>query len=332
MAMLKRNRLLANKIWQATRFLFLLLDRTAPLREDQTIHFEDCHSKDQLSLLDQWIYSRLHSMIQKIETGFTNYDFHQATDALYRFLYGDMCDVYLEGVKPLTGRRLETSTLVLARCLEASLRCLAPFMPYLSEELYQRLHSQFQQRRIGFHRSQSVVTADYPAPLQWVVWKNETLEKDFDRIFQAVAEVRSIKLQYGITKSKPKCVLVWPSDSTHDEIPTLISTLAGVGDVKFSVDGVPPGTFVSRTITDGSVHVDLSGVVDIVGESKKCRTKIGKLKRQLERLDATVSASAYASNAPVHVQESHQKKMTALRQEIDQLENYLTIIGELTNR
>jgi len=77
MGMLKRNRLLANKIWQATRFLFLLLDRTAPLPEDQAIQFEGCYSKDQLSVLDQWIYSRFHSMTQRIETGFTNYDFHQ---------------------------------------------------------------------------------------------------------------------------------------------------------------------------------------------------------------------------------------------------------------
>lgn len=128
-------------------------------------------------------------------------------------------------------------------------------------------------------------------------------------------------------------MLVWPSDSiADDEILTLISTLAGVGDVKFCIDSVPTGTFVSRTIAGGSVHIDLSGVIDVVGESNKSRTKIGKLKRQLERLDATVSASAYVSNAPVHVQQSHQKKIIALRQEIAQLENYLTIISELTNR
>ena len=77
MSILKRNRLLANKIWQATRFLILLLDRTAPPFTDRAIHFEDYDSVDQLSLLDQWIYSRLYSMIHKIETGFTCYDFHQ---------------------------------------------------------------------------------------------------------------------------------------------------------------------------------------------------------------------------------------------------------------
>jgi len=128
-------------------------------------------------------------------------------------------------------------------------------------------------------------------------------------------------------------VLVLPTDSsTGDEILSLISTLAGVGDVDLSVGSVPTGTYVSRTIADGSVHVDLSGVIDVVGESNKCQTKISKLKRQLERLNATVSAPAYVSSAPAHVQESHQKKITALHQEIDQLENYLTMIGELTNR
>ena len=157
---MKKNRLFGNKIWQATRYLFLLLDG-APLSEttrNLTLHRQPAD----LPLIHQWIYSRLHSMVQRINSGFIHYDFHHATEALYRFLYAELCDVFLEAVKPLEGSEQEISALVLANCLDVSLRCMAPFMPYLSEELYQRLHSQLAIRHVPFRRSCSILIAAYP--------------------------------------------------------------------------------------------------------------------------------------------------------------------------
>ena len=158
---LKRNRLFCNKIWQATRFLFILLDRL-PAQESslQLISTEDAFQSG--SLINRWIMSRLHAMVERINSGISRYDFHHATDALYNFLYSELCDVYVEAVKNYSGRDLLESVLVMSQCLDVSLRCLAPFMPFLSEELYQRLHNQLGTHKIQAHRARSILIAKFP--------------------------------------------------------------------------------------------------------------------------------------------------------------------------
>lgn len=130
MAILKRNRLFCNKIWQLTRFLFLLLDETSPTTISKDIYLPD-NPIDSL-LVNQWILNGLDKMVNEVNNAMSRYDFHHATDALYNFLYASLCDVYLETIKPLTGVDKQNSAHVLAVCLDVSLRCLAPFMPFLS--------------------------------------------------------------------------------------------------------------------------------------------------------------------------------------------------------
>lgn len=130
MAILKRNRLFCNKIWQATRFLFLLLDEISP--KTGSDYFSWLNEPNNSSLVNQWIMNGLAKMVNQIDGAMTRYDFHHATDALYNFLYGNLCDVYLEAIKPLTGVDKQQSALVLVVCLETALRCLVPFMPFLS--------------------------------------------------------------------------------------------------------------------------------------------------------------------------------------------------------
>jgi len=115
-----------------------------------------------LLLINRWLLSRLHTMVYRVNAGLARYDFHHATDALYNFLYGEFCDVYLEAVKPLTGQEQEEVALVMAKCLDVSLRCLAPFMPFLAEELYQRLHCKLTTYKIQSQRAPSILIAQFP--------------------------------------------------------------------------------------------------------------------------------------------------------------------------
>ena len=158
MATMKRNRLFCNKIWQATRFLFMLMERTpVDCQEDWNVSLNGS-----VLLVHRWILGRLYSMVDRINSGMASFDFHQATDAIYQFLYSQLCDVYLEAIKPLSEQDQRISVLVLAQCLDVALRSMAPFMPYLSEELYQRLHSQLESRQIALERWQSTLIARFP--------------------------------------------------------------------------------------------------------------------------------------------------------------------------
>lgn len=143
--------------------MFLLLDRTATMSEDgYDLGNLSADKKGDLLLINQWIVSRLSAMVHRIDDGMLRYDFHHATDALYEFLYGDLCDVFVEAIKRLGTREQHQSALVLATCLDVSLRCLAPFMPFLAEELYQRLHARLEHHRIRTSRSDSILIAKYP--------------------------------------------------------------------------------------------------------------------------------------------------------------------------
>ena len=160
MAILKRNRLFCNKIWQATRFLFMKLDQISS--GTHSTYSSITLEPGNVSLVNQWILSSLHHTVIKINNGLGSYDFHYATEALYDFLYGHVCDVFVEALKPLLGKEQQESAMVLAICLDASLRCLTPFMPFLSEELYQRLHSKLDHYGILMQRSTSVLSAKFP--------------------------------------------------------------------------------------------------------------------------------------------------------------------------
>lgn len=158
---LKRNRLFCNKIWQATRFLFLLLDRKPASEIVIDLNSFENHPTD-LLVINRWLLSCLYTMVYRVNAGLAQYDFHHATDALYNFFYGELCDVYLEAVKPLTGLEQEEAALVMAKCLDVSLRCLAPFMPFLAEELYQRLHCKLTTYKIQSQRAPSILIAQFP--------------------------------------------------------------------------------------------------------------------------------------------------------------------------
>ncbi|KAI9551128.1 hypothetical protein GHT06_003105 [Daphnia sinensis] len=334
MAILKRNRLFCNKIWQATRFLFRLLDDIPPKTGSDS--FSWLNEPNNSSLVNQWIMNGLAEMVNQIDGAMTRYDFHQATDALYNFLYGNLCDVYLEAIKPLIGKDRQESALVLVVCLDTALRCLVPFMPFLSEELYQRLHSKLADLGIPSSRSVSVLVAEYPSKDEFALWRNEELEKTIDSVLRAVTELRNMKLEYGLAKSKPDAVFVCPSErvlSQVDQYSKLMSTIAGLnvtiyGDI--CLTNSSEKAWVSRTVENCSVHLNLAGMIDRNMELKKNQEKLKKLVENLARLEANMSTASYRSSAPAHVQETHRLKVAFLQTEICQLKEYAKELDKIT--
>nr|CAD7403625.1 unnamed protein product [Timema cristinae] len=161
------NRLLCNKLWQATKYTLMCLDKATP--EWPTID-----DKHKMSIEQRWVLSRLGTAVAEVNTALEKADFHSATQAIRAFLHYELCDIYLtrltlhynQGVhvlfvlqestklamKDSVNAPLTCGTLV--RCLETTLLCLSPFMPYITEELYQRLPLQ--------NKTDSIMVASYP--------------------------------------------------------------------------------------------------------------------------------------------------------------------------
>lgn len=186
-------------------------------------------------------------------------------------------------------------------------------------------------------------------------WKNSEIDQSFQWTLQAVTELRGIKLQYNLTKTKPdgkqfifrslgqlmqllivvffSAIVVFPSEQ-DDELSKHIITLAGLGSVTILKHNQPMdrcgNSFISRTSGEVSVHVNVTGLIDRQAELKKSYDKLTKLKENLAKLNNTISMDSYRKSAPLSVQESHNRKAETMLNEISLLEDYLRELSMLS--
>ncbi|KAK0403635.1 hypothetical protein QR680_017043 [Steinernema hermaphroditum] len=162
-----------NKIWQATKFTMWQLGK-------EFVPESEFKKNGSEATLDLWILSRLSEAVQKCNSGFEEYNFQQVTTAIYNFWLYDFCDVYLEGVKPVFNSKsedkapAETARHVLYHCVETGLRLVCPFMPFITEELWQRLP-----RRANVHNPLSICIAEYPEQEKYP-FLNEEIEREIE--------------------------------------------------------------------------------------------------------------------------------------------------------
>lgn len=179
-----------NKIWNASRFTMMNLG------DDFSPH-DNYELDGSESLVDQWILSRLSYCAKTCNEGFETYAFARVTTACYNFWLYEFCDVYLECTKPVMMDSDEKAKLrtrqILYLCLEAGLRLLSPFMPFVSEELWQRLA-----RRPCEEKVESICVAPYPEADAYPYY-NEQLESQFEKMMSIVRAVRSLKAEKNLT-------------------------------------------------------------------------------------------------------------------------------------
>ncbi|XP_063986483.1 valine--tRNA ligase, mitochondrial-like [Diachasmimorpha longicaudata] len=178
----KTNKHFCNKIWQACRYVLLVTD-------DGGIE-----QPTSLSAVDQWILSKMELMVERVNQNFAERNFYRAVNAVRQFFYYEFCDFYLEatkfGLKNGDKDTVEGHKWTLGKCLEVSLRVLAPVMPYLSEDLYSRLGRKLP----GFLDVPSLMEAPYPRQGE-VGQRNEVLEQRFEDILRVVTRMRNILSQ-----------------------------------------------------------------------------------------------------------------------------------------
>uniref|UniRef100_A0A673C5K5 valine--tRNA ligase n=1 Tax=Sphaeramia orbicularis TaxID=375764 RepID=A0A673C5K5_9TELE len=186
-----------NKLWNAVKFAMKTLgDNFVP------------SEKAQESVSDRWILSRLSAAVGLCDAGFKAYDFPAITTAIYNFWLYELCDVYLESVKPVFSKAEDDASSqkqamvcrqTLYTCLQVGLRLLSPLMPFVTEELYQRLP-----RRRPQHDPPSICVTSYP-DTQEFCWHSEEVDRDMDFIMTVVKTIRSLRADYNLTKTRADC-------------------------------------------------------------------------------------------------------------------------------
>ncbi|KAL7986350.1 hypothetical protein Chor_011516 [Crotalus horridus] len=256
------------------------------------------------SLVDLWILSRLSHAVELCDVGFQAYDFSGITTAVYNFWLYELCDVYLECLKPVFAgsdqAAIQTAQNVLYTCLDAGLRLLSPFMPFVTEELFQRLP----------RRSPS---SDPPSIC--FHWRNEELDHTFDFILNIIKAVRFLRADYNLTKTKADCYLQCLDLQTAETVTRCseyICILSSSKQVLVLEPGqVPPsGCAVAIASDKCIVHLLLKGLIDAEKEIAKLTGKKAELQKQILLLRQRMVNPEYAVKVPAKVQELDAAKVT----------------------
>ncbi|CAN8178778.1 unnamed protein product, partial [Coccothraustes coccothraustes] len=307
-----------NKVWNGARFVLRALGEGYRPPPDTQV--------PRWSLAERWVRSRLSRAVRGCGAALGGFDFPGATTAVHGFWVYELCDVYLECVKPVLARAtpaqpggvpggdLEAVRATLLTCLEAGLRLLAPFMPFLAEELWQRLPR-------DPPAPPSVSLAPFPEPEQFC-WQDEEAESSMEFVLGIARALRSLRAAHGLTRQRPPCAFPAVPRAllgvAGPALPGAAAGAGGVGSVRLLGGGrePPPGCAVAVASERCTVHLALQGIVDPPSELARLGGRRRELGRALERLRERRGGPGYPQKVPPHVQEADEAKLAQLESEL----------------
>ena len=205
-----------NKIWNAIKFCLIIFGKD--FKPNPTNHLTGNESK-----IDEWMLGCLCTAAEVCNKGFENYDFSQVTSACYNLWLYEICDVYLECIKPITQsddvKAIEAAKQVLYTSIDVALRLLHPFMPFLTEELYQRLPKRTNDGPL------SICVASYPEVNQFNWVKDEQLHNDVSFMQNIIHSVRSLRAEYNLAKTKVNLFIKCDGPATRNRLTPFYSTI-----------------------------------------------------------------------------------------------------------
>jgi valyl-tRNA synthetase len=291
----ENTRNFANKIWNASRFVMMNLDGYE--------HIE-LGEKD-LTLADRWIISRLNTRMAAVTAMLEKYDFGEAARELYEFIWDEFCDWYIELAKPrLFNRAQERSRLaaqnVLVAVLMDILRGLHPFMPFITEEIYQHLP--------GHH--DTIMLDAWPAGS--AVWP--VAVRDMQLIMQIIRSIRNIRAEFSVNPGTPLQALVVAADkavrsmliSNH----SLIADMANLQEVRIAeqLDNKPQQAAVSL-LAEAEIYVPLGGAIDVDKEVQRLLKEMKTAETEMAKADAKLNNPQFVAKAPAEVIAKEQGKL-----------------------
>jgi len=308
-------RFFCNKLWNATKFSLTSLGNSFVPSSSMKLSGKE-------SPMDSWILSRLSQAVDICNRGLENYDFSAVTTACYNFWLYELCDVYLEYLKPvLQGTQSEVSDAAcstLYTCLDVALRLISPFMPFISEELFQRLP------RRSSHDPPSICVAPYPE-VEECSWRNVGLENDVDFVQRITHAVRSRRSEYNLPNKTKTDLFIKCSDGILAErlstFMLALKTLSYSNEVKILTENVAPpeGCAIFPVSDKCEVHLLLKGLIDPVKEVAKLQQKEERLKTQLDKLKASTQVTDYETKVPEDVRKTNAEKLVQLDGELEKV-------------
>jgi valyl-tRNA synthetase len=308
------NRNFANKLWNATRFVLMNLDEDM---EKASLEGID------LQIEDKWILTRLHTVIGEIKDNMDKYEIGLAGQRIYDFIWEDYCDWYIEMVKSrLYGDDKESAKAaqnVLVVVLMETLKLLHPFMPFITEEIWQHLPG----------RSEALIVESWPEADAELIFQKE--KENIEFIKTAIKGIRNARAEMNIAPSrKSKLIFVLENDSLKSVIEdskVKFMTLASAEDIVFEDDKKNLGDDNISVVLDGcEIYLPLSDLIDFDKEIERLQKEKSRLEDEIRRVKSKLSNEGFVSKAPAKIVEEEKDKQMKYSQ---MLENVLERLESL---
>ena len=295
----------ANKLWNASRFVMMNLT------------IGDCALPEKLELEDRWILSKLNSLRGEVRENLDRYELGIAAQKIYDFIWDSYCDWYIELTKPrLNGgdaAAKEGAERVLLYVLTDILKLLHPFMPYITEEIFQAIP----------HEGEALIVAPYPKYDAALSFPED--EAGFELIMDAVKAVRSRRAEMNVPPSKrPTLIITSDRPEVFEAGRTYLSKLAYAGKVEISAEA-PADTEGMVSVVTGSakMFMPMAELVDIEKERARIEKELDKARAQLEAQNKKLANESFVSRAPEAVVNAERERAEKARALIANLEESL---------
>ncbi len=297
----------ANKIWNASRFALMHVD--VNLKSAGSIE------RDELKTVERWILSRLNETTREVNKALSSYRFDEASNAIYHFFWHEFCDWYIEMVKPvLLGRHgveadAKRARRVLLEVLDRSLRLLHPFMPFVTEEIWQKLGGV----------EPSVMVAPYPIAEE--VLEDEEAERMVHAVQAIITAVRNVRAERGFTPKERFRLFVRIEGEREATFfgrhAYLLIELARLTDVV--VNGEAPAGAHHDVIAGFHVAIEFPEKVITPEQIERTQRELEKSRKELEGIEARLSNEPFVQNAPAAVVDQARARQAELRARLEKL-------------
>ncbi|WP_321385803.1 valine--tRNA ligase [uncultured Enterococcus sp.] len=302
-----------NKIWNASRFVIMNI-------EGMTVKDIDFSGKK--TVADRWILTRLNETIERVTELFDRFEFGEAGRQLYNFIWDDFCDWYIEMSKEILYGEDEvakqTTKSILVHVLDNILRLLHPIMPFVTEEIWEKIP----------HEGVSLVIADYPV----VQPENsdDQAAQGMEVLKDVIRSVRNIRAEVNTPLSKPITLLIKTTDPSIDRFlidnKNYIDRFCNPEELTISGEITPPELAMSAILTGVEIYLPLAGLINIEEEIARLEKELGKWDQEVKRVQGKLSNERFVSNAPEDVVQAEKEKekeyldkQKAVRERIEQL-------------
>jgi valyl-tRNA synthetase len=321
------NRNFANKLWNAGRLVLMALEK-AP--------FEPKDSPEP-TMADRWIQARLNGLLRDVDRLFNNYQYSEAGRQIYEFFWGEFADWYLEIAKLQLdegGDRAWLTAWTMASILDTCLRLLAPYTPYVTEELWGILKGACQDQPSRYAPTdgweEALIVAMWPEPPTKVAEEDQIVER-FSMIMDLVRAIRNLRSERRVEPARQIGAIIIGGELTgllsslHQAIAVLARLDPGQLQIHSSLTDAPPES-VPLVVGPIEAYLPLAGMVDQAAERARLTKELNEVNGRIKRIEELL-AGPFSDRAPTDVVQKERKKLASLQETADKIKGQLKSLG-----